>query len=170
MSRVQIPPFRLGEPEESLPAAWVFFHIGVTVSTCGRTGAGDRMSMVSGCGLMAERLEKRTRFDSLKSQPNFLVVCAKRRRQQAVNLLHWKHRGFDSLHYHYHARNSRKIGYPRVNSEGSTPSSSVSRLGAVPWCLHGFWGCGAIGSAPALQADGCGFESRLLHYLSVNIP
>lgn len=128
------------------------------------------MSMVSGCGLMAERLEKRTRFDSLKSQPNFLVVCAKRRRQQAVNLLHWKHRGFDSLHYHYHARNSRKIGYPRVNSEGSTPSSSVSLLGAVPWCLHGFWGCGAIGSAPALQADGCGFESRLLHYLSVNIP
>lgn len=96
------------------------------------------MSMVSGCGLMAERLEKRTRFDSLKSQPNFLVVCAKRRRQQAVNLLHWKHRGFDSLHYHYHARNSRKIGYPRVNSEGSTPSSSVSLLGAVPWCLHGF--------------------------------
>ena len=39
------------------------------------------MSMVSGCGLMAERLEKRTRFDSLKSQPIFLVVCAKRRRQ-----------------------------------------------------------------------------------------
>lgn len=140
MSRVQIPPFRLGEPEEGLSAAWVFFHIGVTVSTCGRTGAGDRMSMVSGCGLMAERLEKRTRFDSLKSQPNFLVVCAKRRRQQAVNLLHWKHRGFDSLHYHYHARNSRKIGYPRVNSEGSTPSSSVSLLGAVPWCLHGFLG------------------------------
>ena len=38
--------------------------------------AGDRMSMVSGCGLMAECLEKRTRFDSLKSQPIFLgSVC-----------------------------------------------------------------------------------------------
>ena len=98
------------------------------------------MSMVSGCGLMAERLEKRTRFDSLKSQPIFLVVCAERRRQQTVNLLHWKHRGFDSLHYHYHARNSRKIGYPRVSSEGSTPSSSVSRLGAVPGACMVFGG------------------------------
>lgn len=38
--------------------------------------AGDRMNMVSGCSLMAECLEKRTRFDSLKSQPNFLgSVC-----------------------------------------------------------------------------------------------
>ena len=38
--------------------------------------AGDRMNMVSGCSLMAEHLEKRTRFDSLKSQPNFLgSVC-----------------------------------------------------------------------------------------------
>ena len=128
------------------------------------------MSMVSGCGLMAERLGKRTRFDSLKSQPNFLVVCAKRRRQQAVNLLHWKHRGFDSLHYHYHARISRKIGYPRVNSEGSTPSSSVAYSGRFPGACMVSWGCGAIGSAPALQADGCGFESRLLHDLSVNIP
>lgn len=71
VSRVRAPPFRLGEPEEGLSAAWAFFHIGVAVSTCGRTGAGDRMSMVSGCGLMAERLGKRTRFDSLKSQPNF---------------------------------------------------------------------------------------------------
>ena len=124
------------------------------------------------CSSVGERSTtiERSKVRFLTSQPNFLVVCAKRRRQQTVNLLHWKHRGFDSLHYHYHARNSRKIGYPRVNSEGSTPSSSVSRLGAVPWCLHGFWGCGAIGSAPALQADGCGFESRLLHYLSVNIP
>lgn len=95
--------------------------------------AGDRMNMVSGCGLMVEHLEiKRTRFDSFEGQPNFLVVCAKRRRQQAVNLLHWKHRGFESLHYHYCARNSCKIGYPRVSSEGSTPSSSVSQLGAVP--------------------------------------
>ena len=38
VSRVRVPPFRLGEPEESLSAAWVFFHIGVAVSTCGRTG------------------------------------------------------------------------------------------------------------------------------------
>lgn len=75
VSRVRVPPFRLGEPEESLSAAWVFFHIGVAVSTCGRTGAGGRMSMVSGCSLMAERLEKRTRFDSLKSQPNLGSVC-----------------------------------------------------------------------------------------------
>ena len=73
--RVRASPFRLGEPEESLSAAWVFFHIGVAVSTCGRTGAGGRMSMVSGCSLMAERLEKRTRFDSLKSQPNLGSVC-----------------------------------------------------------------------------------------------
>ena len=88
------------------------------------------MSMVSGCGLMVERLEiKRTGFDSLKASPFFLVVCAKRRRQQAVNLLHWKHRGFESLHYHHYARNSRKIGYPRVNSEGSTPSLSVADSG-----------------------------------------
>lgn len=95
--------------------------------------AGDRMSMVSGCGLMVEHLEiKRTRFDSFEGQPNFLVVCAKRRRQQAVNLLHWKHRGFESLHYHHYARNSRKIGYPRVNSEGSTPSSSVADSGRFP--------------------------------------
>ena len=72
---------------------------------------GDRMSMVSGCGLMVEHLEiKRTRFDSLKASPNFLVVCAERRRQQTVNLLHWKHRGFDSLHYHCCARNSRSFG------------------------------------------------------------
>lgn len=95
--------------------------------------AGDRMNMVSGCGLMVEHLEiKRTRFDSFEGQPNFLVVCAKRRRQQAVNLLHWKHRGFESLHYHHYARNSRKIGYPRVNSEGSTPSSSVADSGRFP--------------------------------------
>lgn len=113
------------------------------------------MSMVSGCGLMVERLTeiKRTGFDSLKASPIFLVVCAERRRQQAVNLLHWKHRGFDSLHYHYHARNSRKIGYPRVSSEGSTPSSSVSLLGAVPWCLHGYLsrGVGVIGNILGLH-------------------
>ena len=40
-------------------------------------GAGDRMSMVSGCGLMVERLKiKRTRFDSFEGQPNFFgSVC-----------------------------------------------------------------------------------------------
>ena len=133
--------------------------------------AGDRMNMVSGCGLMVEHLEiKRTRFDSFEGQPNFLVVCAKRRRQQAVNLLHWKHRGFESLHYHHYARNSRKIGYPRVNSEGSTPSSSVADSGWSLVLVWFSWGCSTIGSAPALQAGGCGSESHHLHYLSVSIP
>ena len=84
--------------------------------------------------LMVERLTeiKRTRFDSLKASPIFLVVCAERRRQRSVKPLHWKHRGFDSLHYHHYARNSRKIGYPRVSSEGSTPSSSVADSGRFP--------------------------------------
>ena len=40
VSRVRAPPFRLGEPEENLSAAWVFFHIGVAVSTHGRMGDG----------------------------------------------------------------------------------------------------------------------------------
>lgn len=115
--------------------------------------AGDRMNMVSGCGLMVEHLEiKRTRFDSFEGQPNFLVVCAERRRQRSVKPLHWKHRGFDSLHYHYHARNSRKIGCPRVNSEGSTPSSSVSLLGSVPGaCVVSPWGVGVIGNILGLH-------------------
>lgn len=51
----------------------------------------------------------------------------------------------------------------RVNSEGSTPSSSVADSGRSLVLAWFPWGCGAIGSAPALQADGCGFESRLLH-------
>lgn len=76
VSRVRAPPFRLGEPEESLSAAWAFFHIGVAVSTCGRTGAGDRMSMVSGCGLMAERLEKEDKVRFLEKPAQFLgSVC-----------------------------------------------------------------------------------------------
>ena len=86
------------------------------------------------CSSVGERSTtiERSKVRFLTSQPNFLVVCAKRRRQQAVNLLHWKHRGFESLHYHHYARNSRKIGYPRVNSEGSTPSSSVADSGRFP--------------------------------------
>ena len=103
---------------------------------------------------MVERLTeiKRTRLDSLKVSPIFLVVCAERRRQRSVKPLHWKHRGFDSLHYHYHARNSRKTGYQRVNSEGSTPSSSVSLLGSVPGaCVVSPWGVGVIGNILGLH-------------------
>lgn len=105
---------------------------------------------------MVERLTeiKRTRFDSLKASPIFLVVCAERRRQRSVKPLHWKHRGFDSLHYHHYARNSRKIGYPRVSSEGSTPSSSVADSGRFPGaCMVSsfFGGVGVIGNILGLQ-------------------
>ena len=58
-----------------------------------------------------------------------------------------------------------------MNSEGSTPSSSdwPSRGGSLVLAWFS-WGCSTIGGAPALQAGGYGFEPRLLHDLSVNIP
>ena len=110
--------------------------------------AGDRMNMVSGCGLMVEHLEiKRTRFDSLKASPIFLVVCAKRRRQQAVNLLHWKHRGFESLNEHF----CRCSQVARRLSHNEVIAGSIPAIGTIPpWCSGSTTDFGSVspGSTP----------------------